>query len=62
MDFKNRKVWAPDVAEGFILGRIVDIGSDTVVVEPIGSGSSRKVWGGGASGLNMFESIGLVLV
>lgn len=32
MDFGG-KVWVPDNEHGFLLGTIVDIGSDTVTVE-----------------------------
>ena len=28
----NKNVWAPDGREGFCLGKIVDIGSDTVSI------------------------------
>ena len=30
----GKKVWVPHPIEGFKLGRIVDIGSDTITVEP----------------------------
>ena len=29
----NRNVWAPDGREGFCLGKIVDIGSDSITVQ-----------------------------
>jgi len=31
---EGRNVWVPDSANGYIIGRIVDIGTDTVTVEP----------------------------
>jgi len=31
---ESQKVWFPDDSEGYILGRIVDIGQDTVTVQP----------------------------
>ncbi len=33
MDFGKKKVWAPDAIDGFVLGRIVDIGADAVTVD-----------------------------
>ena len=30
----NRLVWAPDEKEGFILGTIVDVGAETLTVQP----------------------------
>ena len=30
----GKKVWVPHPIEGFKLGRIVDIGTDTITVEP----------------------------
>ncbi len=35
-------VWAPDPEEGYQLGQIVDVGSDTLSVRPI-SGPADKV-------------------
>ncbi|EDQ91661.1 uncharacterized protein MONBRDRAFT_19467 [Monosiga brevicollis MX1] len=35
---QGRKVWAPNVAEGFILGEISDFGADTLTVQPIDGG------------------------
>ncbi len=32
------KVWVPDVHKGFILGRIVDLGSEAITVLPIDPG------------------------
>jgi hypothetical protein len=29
-----KKVWVPDADHGFRLGRIIDIGSDAITVEP----------------------------
>ena len=34
----ERKVWAPDVREGFCLGKITDIGSETISVELLDNG------------------------
>jgi hypothetical protein len=34
---EDKKVWVPHPTEGFKMGRIVDIGSDTISVEPFGS-------------------------
>ena len=31
----DKKVWVPHPVDGFKLGKIVDIGSDTITVEPI---------------------------
>ena len=31
---QGRKVWAPNLKEGFILGEIVDFGTDTLSVQP----------------------------
>jgi len=33
----GKKVWVPHPTDGFIMGRIVDIGADTITVEPFGS-------------------------
>ena len=30
----DKKVWVPHPTDGFTLGRIVDIGADTITVEP----------------------------
>ena len=30
----GKRVWVPHPADGFILGKIVDLGSDTITVEP----------------------------
>lgn len=38
---QGRKVWAPDVKDGFILGEISDFGADTLSVQPLNGG---KVW------------------
>ncbi len=38
----EKQVWAPDVAEGFKLGRIVDIGTETISVSPLDS--KGQVW------------------
>ena len=34
---KERPVWVPDNKHGFSLGKIVDIGSDSITVELVGS-------------------------
>ena len=34
---ENKKVWVPHPVDGFKLGKIVDIGSDTITVEPFNS-------------------------
>ena len=31
----GKKVWVPDIEDGFKLGRIVDISTDTITVETI---------------------------
>jgi myosin-6 len=31
---ENQKVWVADPTEGFVLGKIVDLGSDEVTVQP----------------------------
>jgi len=31
----KQKVWVPDVQKGFILGRIVDLGTDAITVLPV---------------------------
>ncbi|CAG5120932.1 unnamed protein product, partial [Candidula unifasciata] len=30
----GKRVWVPHTTEGFTLGRIVDIGADTISIEP----------------------------
>jgi myosin-6 len=38
MEFEgNRKYWVPDAEHGFRLGRLVDIGADTLTIEPFDS-------------------------
>jgi myosin VI len=32
---QGKKVWAPDLKEGFILGEISDFGTDTITVQPL---------------------------
>ena len=32
---ENKKVWVPDIAEGFQLGRIEDIGAESITVAPL---------------------------
>ena len=32
----DKLVWAPSAAHGFQLGKIVDIGAETISVEPLG--------------------------
>uniref|UniRef100_A0A8D8QWM0 Myosin heavy chain 95F n=1 Tax=Cacopsylla melanoneura TaxID=428564 RepID=A0A8D8QWM0_9HEMI len=34
---ENQKVWVPDPADGFVLGRILDLGMDEVTVQPLES-------------------------
>ncbi|XP_026680288.1 myosin heavy chain 95F [Diaphorina citri] len=34
---ENQKVWVPDPADGFVLGRILDLGMDEVTVQPLDS-------------------------
>ena len=31
----DKLVWAPDISQGFKLGKIVDIGSESISVEPL---------------------------
>ena len=31
----GKKVWAPDIVEGYQLGIIVDVGTDTLTVQPL---------------------------
>ena len=31
----KQKVWVPDTQKGFILGRIVDLGTDAITVLPV---------------------------
>jgi myosin VI len=38
----GRKVWAPDVNEGFQLGEICDFGTDTITVQPLSGGKVRE--------------------
>lgn len=33
----GKKVWVPHPTDGFTLGRIIDIGTDTITVEPFKS-------------------------
>ena len=33
----EKLVWAPDTAEGFKIGKVVDIGTETISVEPVNS-------------------------
>ena len=35
---QGKKVWAPDSANGFILGEISDFGTDTLTVQPMSGG------------------------
>jgi len=37
---QGKKVWAPDLKEGFILGEICDFGTDTLTVQPLDGGKS----------------------
>ena len=34
-------VWAPHPEEGYQLGQIVDVGSDTLTVQPVSSSSDK---------------------
>ena len=34
----GKKVWAPDLRDGFILGEISDFGTDTIDVQPLNGG------------------------
>lgn len=34
----NKKVWAPEPTEGYVLAEIVDIGADSATVQPVGGG------------------------
>jgi myosin-6 len=35
---EKQKVWVPDVHKGFILGRVVDLGTEEITVLPIEQG------------------------
>ena len=37
MDGEGKKLWVADTDKGFRLGRLVDIGADTMTVEPFDS-------------------------
>jgi len=37
---QGKKVWAPDLKEGFILGEICDFGTDTLTVQPLDGGKA----------------------
>lgn len=39
---EQQRVWVPDPAEGFVLGKIVDIGLDEVTVQPNDSKKPRQ--------------------
>lgn len=39
---EQQRVWVPDPAEGFVLGKIVDIGLDEVTVQPNDSKKLRQ--------------------
>jgi myosin VI len=34
MDGEGKKLWVPDPEHGFKLGRMVDIGADSLTIEP----------------------------
>jgi hypothetical protein len=34
MDTDGKKFWVPDPEHGFLLGRLVDIGHDSLTIEP----------------------------
>lgn len=38
----GQRVWAPHPLEGYQLGEIVDVGADTLTVEPLNK--SEQVW------------------
>lgn len=38
----GKKVWAPHIDEGFILGEICDFGTDTLTVQPLDGGKVRR--------------------
>ena len=38
---QGKKVWAPDLKEGFILGEISDFGTDVIAVQPLSGGKVR---------------------
>ena len=38
----GKLVWAPHLTEGYQLGRIVDLGTDTITVEPLDSPGNVK--------------------
>ncbi|KAK6628370.1 Unconventional myosin-VI [Polyplax serrata] len=40
---ENHRVWLPDPQEGFILGKVVDIGMGEVTVEPLDSKKKKVV-------------------
>lgn len=40
---ERQKVWVPDPKRGFILGRIVDLGTDEVTVMPVERGLKEIV-------------------
>ena len=54
---QGRKVWAPDVKDGFILGEIADFGADTLTVQPLDGG---KVSLNFSSSVEQFLSLGPV--
>uniref|UniRef100_A0A914W843 Uncharacterized protein n=1 Tax=Plectus sambesii TaxID=2011161 RepID=A0A914W843_9BILA len=39
----GRKVWAPDPLNGFFLGRIVDIGADSILVAAVNDSRSQPI-------------------
>lgn len=41
---ENQKVWVPDPADGFILGRILDLGMDEVTVQPVDSKKQKAAF------------------
>jgi hypothetical protein len=38
---QGKKVWAPDLVQGFILGEIVDFGTDVIMIQPLTGGAVR---------------------
>ena len=40
----DKLVWAPDTTHGFTIGKIVDIGSETISVEPLNAKGKVSVF------------------
>lgn len=41
---QGKKVWAPDLKEGFILGEICDFGTDVIMIQPVTGGAVSRLW------------------